>query len=307
MAEGRPPLVPAGCDLGNLQWFPLDVDRLLGSQFHATADDAAWRAGVTLWLRAWRQVPAASLPADDVALARLAELGRDLRTWRRVRAAALRGWVLCSDGRLYHPLIAERALAAWIGRLQEQRRSALGNRRRWGGAVSLGQVDAQLEAARVAQLALGGVRRTKAPAAADAAPGGLFEGPAGNPAGSPDGTAPSWGTEAGQLAKALRVVGVRVASTDPVLLGWVADGFGEARVLEAVEATRLYKPAPEVIPARYLDRVLRSVDRGTGNGGKGRTDRDEARRRRVEALTGQGAGGGSVIDGDFAAGGAAAD
>ena len=63
-----PPLVPAACDLVGLQWFPIDIDRLLGSQFHQCPDDGAWRAGVTLWLRSMRQVPAGSLPNDDEAL-----------------------------------------------------------------------------------------------------------------------------------------------------------------------------------------------------------------------------------------------
>jgi hypothetical protein len=30
-----------------------------------------------------------------------------MKTWKKVRAGALRGWVKCSDGRLYHPVVAE--------------------------------------------------------------------------------------------------------------------------------------------------------------------------------------------------------
>ena len=63
---------------------PMEVERLFGSQFHARVNDSEWRAGVTLWLKSFHQVPAASLPDDDVALARLAELGRDVRVWRRI-------------------------------------------------------------------------------------------------------------------------------------------------------------------------------------------------------------------------------
>ena len=87
LMSDRRPLVPAACDLAGVPWYPIDIDRLLGSQFHGLADDTAWRAGVTLWIKSFRQVPAASLPADDASLARLAELGRDVRTWRRVRRA----------------------------------------------------------------------------------------------------------------------------------------------------------------------------------------------------------------------------
>lgn len=81
--------------------------RLFGSSFHARASDSEWRAGVTLWLKSWDQVPPGSLPNDDIELCRLAELARDLKAWKKVRDGAMRGWVLCSDGRLYHPVVAE--------------------------------------------------------------------------------------------------------------------------------------------------------------------------------------------------------
>lgn len=102
-----PPLTPAGCDLRDFPHTPLYRSRLFGSSFHARATDAEWRAGVTLWLKSWDQVPAGSLPDDDIELCRLAELARDLKTWKKVRTGALRGWMLCADGRLYHPVVAE--------------------------------------------------------------------------------------------------------------------------------------------------------------------------------------------------------
>lgn len=86
---------------------PILRSRLFGSSFHARTTDSEWRAGVTLWLKAWEQVPAGSLPDDDIELCRLAELARDLKTWKKLKAGAMRGWVLCSDGRLYHPVVAE--------------------------------------------------------------------------------------------------------------------------------------------------------------------------------------------------------
>jgi hypothetical protein len=88
-------LVPPHVDLRDFPYMPMEVERLFGSEFHAQTTDAEWRAGVTLWLKSFHQVPAASLPDDDVALARLAELGRDVRSWRRVKSGALRGWVRC--------------------------------------------------------------------------------------------------------------------------------------------------------------------------------------------------------------------
>lgn len=125
------PLTPPDCDLRDFAFMPLDGARLFGSEFHALASDAAWRAGVTLWLKAWHQVPAASLPDDDIQLARLAELGRDVRAWRKAREQALRGWIKCSDGRLYHPVVAEKANEAWSKKQSYRDRSKKGNEKRW--------------------------------------------------------------------------------------------------------------------------------------------------------------------------------
>jgi hypothetical protein len=101
------PMTPAGCNLQDFPHTPILRSRLFGSSFHARTTDSEWRAGVTLWLKAWEQVPAGSLPDDDIELCRLAELARDLKAWKKLKAGAMRGWVLCSDGRLYHPVVAE--------------------------------------------------------------------------------------------------------------------------------------------------------------------------------------------------------
>jgi uncharacterized protein YdaU (DUF1376 family) len=114
------PLVPAEVDLRGLEYMPLMGLHLFGSDFNAQATDAEWRAAVTLWWAAWNQVPAASLPNDDVALCRHADFGRDVRAWRRVRERALHKFVLCSDGRLYHSFLAKQALIAWEKRREDQ-------------------------------------------------------------------------------------------------------------------------------------------------------------------------------------------
>ena len=131
-AELPQPLVPAEVDLRDFGFMPLDIIRLFGSRFHAIASDAEWRAGVTLWAKSFHQVPAASLPDDDVELCRLAELGRDVKTWKRLRANAMHGWVLCSDGRWYHPVVSEKANEAWSRKRVARERSAKGNAKRWG-------------------------------------------------------------------------------------------------------------------------------------------------------------------------------
>ena len=130
--QAQPPLVPVEVDLRDFAFMPLDIIRLFGSRFHAIATDAEWRAGVTLWAKSFHQVPAASIPDDDVELCRLAELGRDIKTWRKVREVALHGWIKCSDGRLYHPIVAEKANEAWSRKQAQRARSIKGNSARWG-------------------------------------------------------------------------------------------------------------------------------------------------------------------------------
>lgn len=120
------PLTPADCDLRDFQFMPVDIVRLFSSEFHARATDGEWRAGVTLWLKSFHQVPAASLPDDDVQLARLAEFGRDLASWREVRDGALHGWVKCEDGRFYHPVVAEKAREAFERKRIQRERSRRG-------------------------------------------------------------------------------------------------------------------------------------------------------------------------------------
>ncbi|MGE0383458.1 MAG: DUF1376 domain-containing protein [Gammaproteobacteria bacterium] len=126
MTDAPAPLVPAHVDLRGLDYMPLFGLHLFGSEFNAASSDSEWRAAVTLWWAAWNQVPAASLPNDDTALCRLADLGRDVKEWKRLREKALHGFVLCSDGRLYHKFLSKQALVAWDKRVQERER-----KRKW--------------------------------------------------------------------------------------------------------------------------------------------------------------------------------
>jgi len=127
------PLVPADVDLRDFEFMPLDVARLRDSEISALEDAEAFRAAVISWCVAWHQVPAASLPDDDGALCKILGYGRDMKTWRRLRGAgALRGWVQCADGRLYHRVVAEKALEAWIEKLSQRLKSGAGNAKRWG-------------------------------------------------------------------------------------------------------------------------------------------------------------------------------
>ncbi|MXV11620.1 DUF1376 domain-containing protein [Xanthomonas sp. LMG 8992] len=101
-----------------MPFMPLDVNRLRDSDLAITSTGDEFKAAVLLWCAAWNQSPAASLPQDDLSLSAYAGYGPDVRRWKRVKAGALRGFVLCSDGRYYHPVIAIKALEAWAERLE---------------------------------------------------------------------------------------------------------------------------------------------------------------------------------------------
>ena len=118
------PMVPAEVDLRDFAFMPLDVLRLRDSDLASVEDAEVFRCAVLSWCVSWHQTPAGSLPDDDVLLARLLGFGRDIKGWRRVRAAGgMRGWVLCSDGRLYHPVVAEKARDAWVGKMAQRWRT----------------------------------------------------------------------------------------------------------------------------------------------------------------------------------------
>lgn len=117
------PLTSEDVDLRDFDWMPLDVGRLRDSDLVVLASGDAFRAAVLLWCAAWHQSPAGSLPTDDRLLANLAGYGRDIRGWASVRADALRGFVECSDGRLYHPLVCQKAIEANDQRKRQQSRT----------------------------------------------------------------------------------------------------------------------------------------------------------------------------------------
>ncbi len=136
------PFVPADVDLNGFEFMPLYGERLRTSDHNSGCSDAEFRASINLWWSAWLQVPAASLPNDEVMLCRLADLGRDLKAWKKVRAAAMRNFVLCTDGRYYHSFLAPIALEAWDQRVKARLKGKNGAAKRWGGHQKIaGAVD----------------------------------------------------------------------------------------------------------------------------------------------------------------------
>jgi hypothetical protein len=108
------PPVPLDCDLRDWPAMLLDVARLRDSAVAGLESPEAFRAAVLSWATAWHQVPASSLPDDAPQLARMLGYGRDVTGFRKAwDDGGSSGWVKCSDGRLYHRVVAEKALEAW--------------------------------------------------------------------------------------------------------------------------------------------------------------------------------------------------
>jgi hypothetical protein len=127
-------MTPEDCDLRSMAWFPLHHKRLRRSSWWLKASDQAKAISVELWCEAYEQVPAASLPDDDIALSVAAGFGRrDLSGWLAVKAEVMGPWVLCADGRWYHPTLAEIAVETW-STLQDRRRREREKKRRKRGS-----------------------------------------------------------------------------------------------------------------------------------------------------------------------------
>lgn len=110
------PLTPADCDLKDFAYMPLDVARLRQSELASDETPEACWAAVLLWCASWHEIPAGSIPDNDQWQAKQAGYvarGKIDKAWESVKAGALRGFVLCDDGRLYHPVVAEKARESW--------------------------------------------------------------------------------------------------------------------------------------------------------------------------------------------------
>jgi hypothetical protein len=112
---------------------PLEIRRLLTSETWVLGTPEERCAALCLWMESWHQVPAASLPDNARMLAHLSGAGA---RWEKVAAHALRGWIKCEDGRLYHPVVAEKARDAWARKERQRERSRKANAARWGSTPS---------------------------------------------------------------------------------------------------------------------------------------------------------------------------
>lgn len=123
------PLVPYTVDLRDYPKLPLDFRRLFRSDTWALGTPEEKIAALHLWCESWHQEPAASLPSEERVLATLSAAGP---RWKKIRNHAMRGWILCSDGRWYHPVIAEMAIEAYQLKREKSKKGKAGADARWG-------------------------------------------------------------------------------------------------------------------------------------------------------------------------------
>jgi len=117
------PLVPGDVDLRDFSWMPIEIHRLRRSKAWLICKRKPELAFymINLWTAAWHDTPAGSLEDDDDVLADLAMC--EPSKWAKVREQVLRGWVKCSDGRLYHPVVADKAKDAWSQKQAQRQRT----------------------------------------------------------------------------------------------------------------------------------------------------------------------------------------
>jgi hypothetical protein len=93
----------------------LNVEKLMASELVAVSSPKIIAAALFVWCRAWKQIPAASLPDDDRVIAAFARLS--LGSFRKHRDQILHGFIKCCDGRLYHRFLSQEATRAYARKL----------------------------------------------------------------------------------------------------------------------------------------------------------------------------------------------
>lgn len=308
MTEPLPdPPIPASVDLRDFPYMPLDVARLRDSDLAALETAEAFRAAVLLWAAAWHQVPAGSLPDDDRVLSKLAGFGRVVAEWRKVKSGALRGFVECSDGRLYHEVVAEKALDGWRSRLlhrwttdkaAEKKRASRAKREPVYPSFSLWITTNCPEATPyLSQWTRDHVPEDTPPPspghpphvppekASKGSEGKLdsknHRGNGGSIASAPP---PAGGSDqpltpdasARIIAECARAKLEDPTEANPIIARWIQRGAVASQVATALAEARRYKPGPEPLEARYVSPI---VERLIDTDRKAREAADERVRR----------------------------
>lgn len=298
MSDALPdPPIAADVDLRDFSFMPLDVRRLLSSEtwIEAADDPRLGHALMSLWAESWHQVPAGSLPDNDRVLQRLS-MCPDAKEWRRIRERALLGWRRCSDGRLYHPVVVEKAQESWAHKVAQRERTALATaarerkRREKEEAIEKAlrerderanadarpddvardegrdeQRDVERDVSRDVHQGTGtGTVKPKTPEATHPTHS-TFGGSAGTDRVASPGDRDAQGqggsdptpARRGELAGLLRGLGVVCTYAHPTVCAW-ANGMAvsDDEAREAVAVARMRKPAPKPIPMAYLEPIL---------------------------------------------------
>lgn len=118
------PPITRDINVTEFPYMPLDVRRLLTSTtwIEAAKDGKLGHALICLWCESWQQIPAGSLPNNDVVLARLSMCEEE--TWNRIKIKAMDGFTLCSDDRFYHHVVIEKAVNAYNSKLARKERTS---------------------------------------------------------------------------------------------------------------------------------------------------------------------------------------
>jgi len=124
------PLVPAEVDLRDFDYMPLYGERMFGSDTWAMCDADEKIAALHLWWSSWKEEPAGSLTDNDRVLAKAAGYGVAVKEFLKAKANAMRGWIKCSDGRLYHPVVASIALEVWETKKKKHNENAADRERK---------------------------------------------------------------------------------------------------------------------------------------------------------------------------------
>lgn len=282
MTDLPQPLTPADCDLRKFPFMPLDAQRLRDSDIASLSTGDEFRCAVLLWCASWHQVPAGSIPDDDKVLSKLAGFGFAVKEWQKCRAGALRGWIKCSDDRLYHPIVCEKALEGWAGRVKhaekkEAERLRKAEERRLRKLAEDARLDSQipLDTGDMSAGQTANVRRTDAGNPQDFSLKGKGDKDSGqwtvdsgqltsktttepgrvdfdvNDCASDDDTPPT-PSHVGELCIAMRAAGVMTQPADPRMLALAAQGIEPATVTAACEEAKRAKPNEPVKPGYVL-------------------------------------------------------
>jgi hypothetical protein len=219
----------------------MDAIRLLDSDLYALSTGDEFKAALTLWFKCWAQVPAASLPNDDRVLAHLSGAGAK---WKKVKDMALRGFVLCNDGRLYHPVVAEKANDAWGKKQSYRERSKKGNSKRWGS-----QKDEPKQSQTDPLAILKGV------------PKGILEPPKGEGEGEGEYSVAKATAAEAASDKIFWDGAVSYLGGKRSLIGKWCKQYGKPETAKAITAAQLERA---VDPVAYIERVLRRANAEAG-------------------------------------------